>query len=73
MNLVCRNNKIHIRGENTMHFGIPQIINIILTSLILGMSMVEHGKQKTGNENFFTTLIGVVMMNGLLYWGGFYK
>jgi len=56
-----------------MYFGIPQIINIILTSLVLGMSMVEHGKPKTGNENFFTTLIGVVMMNGLLYWGGFYK
>jgi len=31
--------------------------------------MVENGKPKTGNENFFITLIGVVMMNGLLYWG----
>jgi len=56
-----------------MYLGMPQIINLILTFIVLGISMAKHGEVKTEKENFFTTLLSMSLLNGLLYWGGFYK
>jgi len=56
-----------------MHLGMPQIIYLALIFFSLGISIVKHGESKKGNENFFTTLISIILLNGLLYWGGFYK
>ena len=56
-----------------MHLGIPQMIYLFLTFLALGISMAKHGEIKTEKENFFTTLLVIILLNGLMYWGGFYK
>jgi hypothetical protein len=51
---------------------IPQIVMICLVFLGLGMAMAKHGQPRTGNENFFVTLISAVISHAVLYWGGFY-
>lgn len=53
--------------------GLPQIILIGLYAMSLGISMSNHGKPKTGKENFGSTLVGIVLTFGLLYWGGFFN
>lgn len=52
--------------------GIPQILMIVIIAMGLGISMVEHGKPKTGKNNFFTSLIASVIEIALLYFGGFF-
>lgn len=52
--------------------GIPQIIIIILYAINLGMSIENHGKEKTEKENVITTIIASVIMMALLWWGGFW-
>lgn len=52
---------------------LPQILLIGLYAMSLGISMSDHGKPKTGKENFGYSLIGVILTLGLLYWGGFFS
>lgn len=52
--------------------GIPQILMIILFSMSIGMSAVEHGKPKTGNNSVWSSVIGVAIEVALLWWGGFF-
>lgn len=53
--------------------GIPQIIYVVLLAMSLGINWVNHDKQKTGFYNFGETLISVIIILGLLYWGGFFS
>ena len=53
--------------------GLPQIILIGLFAMSLGTSMADHGKPKTGKESFGSSLVAVILMLGLLYWGGFFN
>ena len=56
-----------------MHFGIPQIILLILTFLHLAISLCKHNILMMKVENSYFTFTVVALLNGLLYWGGFYN
>lgn len=51
--------------------GIPQIVMIILMTMSLTNSAIEHGKPN-GEYNFWTSLIGTVIEVLILKWGGFW-
>jgi len=51
----------------------PQITFAALIMLNLGITLEQHGKPKTGNENFWIALTGAALTLWLLYMGGFFK
>ena len=51
---------------------LPQIIYLILMGLGLGVSLSDHGKDKTGKHNFFVKFFATMLGLALLYWGGFF-
>ena len=53
--------------------GLPQIILIDLYVFSLGASLAQHGEIKTKKENFWTSLVSVVIVFALLIWGGFFS
>lgn len=53
--------------------GICQIIYLVLICMALGMSLVNHGKPKTGTNNFWISLLSAAIQIGLLYGGGFFS
>ena len=50
-----------------------QIAIIIWEAMILGIGLVEHGKPRTGKNNFWISLASVATMVAILYTGGFWK
>lgn len=52
--------------------GIPQIIYLALTFIVLLVSANLHGKSKGVTVNLFMALIVHALNIGLLYWGGFF-
>lgn len=53
--------------------GAPQIILIIIYVLGLGTTLAQHGKPKTGTENFWKSLFATAIVFALLIWGGFFS
>jgi hypothetical protein len=51
----------------------PQITLVTLTVFSLGITLGQHGKPKTGNESFWTSLIATTLTLWLLYEGGFFN
>lgn len=51
---------------------LPSIVFLALVLLNLGITIFEHGKPKTGNNNFWISLIGNSITIAILYWGGFF-
>jgi len=47
---------------------IPMFLLILLQILAFILVIRDHGKPKSGNDNFFTTLIAAVMYWGLWLW-----
>jgi hypothetical protein len=56
-----------------MKLGIPQIILIGLYMISLGIELARNGQDKTGKYNVVTTFVALVLILGLLYWGGFFS
>lgn len=56
-----------------MHFGVCQIILVILYAISLGTVLAMHGKPKTGKYSFWTGLISVGIEMTLLILGGFFS
>ena len=56
-----------------MTFHAPQIILVAMYLLGLGATLADHGKPKTGNNNFYISLIAYSITFFLLWWGGFFK
>jgi hypothetical protein len=52
---------------------LPQLILFSLCILTLGSETAKHGEPNEIKHNARTTLFGLVMLHGLLYWGGFYN
>ena len=49
-----------------------QIVWIALMMLSLGVCLADHGKTRVTTDNFWVSLISVIIMNGILYAGGFF-
>jgi succinate dehydrogenase/fumarate reductase cytochrome b subunit len=52
--------------------GIPQIIILSLYILSLGIHLAKHGTKRTGTYSFWGSLVTVIVLFALLYWGGFF-
>ena len=52
---------------------IPQLTVIILGILGLGIEISKHGETQKKEYNAWTSLIGLLIMWGLLYLGGFWE
>lgn len=52
--------------------NIAKIILLCLYGIALLCAAHDHGKPKTGKNNFFATLIATAIEIGLLWWGGFF-
>lgn len=50
---------------------LPQIILVSFYMLSLGCALVKHGEQS--RINFGTSFISIVIIFGLLFWGGFFS
>lgn len=53
-----------------MHW--PQITWIALSCIGLGVTLQQHNQPKTGDNNFFHSLIASLIVAGLLWAGGFF-
>ena len=51
----------------------PQFTYVALLVFSLGITLEQHGKPKTGKENFWTSLAACALAIWLLYEGGFFK
>lgn len=52
---------------------IPQIIIIVLMALRLLKCAENHGEPEESDYNFWQSLLGVGVLAGLLWWGGFWN
>ena len=53
--------------------GIWQVIWLGLMMLSLGVTLAKHGKPKTDNYSFGSSLIAFGIQFAILYYGGFFK
>ena len=51
----------------------PQILLIAWYALGLGILTAKHGQPKEGKHSFWTGLAGLMIVFGLLWWGGFFS
>lgn len=49
-----------------------QIIYLAWMALGLGVVLASHGKPRTGNYSFWTSLVSTALQIMLLYFGGFF-
>jgi hypothetical protein len=55
----------------TLHW--PQIVLLVIIVLADGMALALHGKPKTGDHNFWSSILSTAIMLTLLYYGGFFS
>ena len=55
-----------------MNLGAPQLIYLALFFMGAGTEMMNHGKPREGEHNFFIYTVAKALVLGLLYWGGFF-
>lgn len=49
------------------------IILFMFWGLSLGINLVKHGKPRTDDYNFWTTLLALAIEVGLLWWAGLFE
>lgn len=52
---------------------IPQLIFIFISLVGIGLTIREHSNPRTEKHNAFSTIIGTVLTQFILYWGGFWN
>lgn len=52
--------------------GIWQIVWIALMAMSLGCTLADHGKLRVKKDNFWIGLASTLLMNAILYLGGFF-
>lgn len=52
---------------------LPQIIILVIAGINLLYSANRHNHQRTSNENFWVTLVALIIQLSILFWGGFFK
>ena len=53
--------------------NIWSIVVIVLYTLNLGVDLAKHGQQRTGEYNFWVSLLAFGIIMFCLYMGGFFK
>lgn len=53
--------------------GWPQMIYLALSLLGTAYVIANHGKPKTGKHNGVSQVIALLIVFGILYWGGFFN
>ena len=56
-----------------MQFHWPQVVWIVLASIVLVLTAALDGKPKTGNHSFAVTFCGTAFGIWLLWCGGFFQ
>lgn len=65
-------------GKFFIEVRMPQILVIIILGLFCGMGVAKDGKEYRNRKgivqkyNAWDSIIGVIIMGALLYWGGFF-
>lgn len=54
-----------------MHIAKILVISLYIVSLMIAAN--QHGKDRTGKNNFWGSLIATALEIGLLWWGGFFN
>lgn len=52
--------------------GWPQVIWVVIAAIALGVHIAKHGEPMKQEFHAGARLAHVVLMAGLLYWGGFF-
>lgn len=52
--------------------GWPQVIWIVIAAIALGVHIAKHGEPTGQKFHAGAQLIYVLLMAGILYWGGFF-
>jgi hypothetical protein len=52
--------------------GIPQIIMIVLHIISLMLVSHWHGRERVVKHNAFQSIFAMIIIQALLYWGGWY-
>ena len=63
---------IYIWGGFFNYIGAPQIIFIILMSIAIVSPVIGYGRYYPQKHSFISSIIGVIIISVLLYWGGFF-
>lgn len=50
---------------------LPAILILLLGAMSFGIALAKHG-QPSGEYNVGTTLVSLILLYALLYWGGFF-
>lgn len=50
----------------------PQVTYLILLVIGVAISAEKHGKPRTGNYSFPTSLVAAAIISAILYFGGFW-
>lgn len=50
----------------------PQWAFFLLLSVSLLLHARDHGKPKTGKDNFWVAIVSIALLNSLLFFGGFW-
>lgn len=50
----------------------PIILLIILNVFSIGVDAERHGEPRTGKYNVLTTIISAIILQTILWWGGWY-
>ncbi|GAC1381818.1 MAG: hypothetical protein NVS3B25_33540 [Hymenobacter sp.] len=58
--------------NNLISMSIPEVLLLVLGLIGLLLHAHDHGKPKTGYDNFWYTLIACVINYGLMYWAGLF-
>jgi hypothetical protein len=52
---------------------VAQIVFIVWITFSLGYNMSKHGEEKEGYHNAWIDFFTVLIIFGILFWGGFFK
>jgi hypothetical protein len=51
---------------------IPQILMLLLLAFSAGISVTNAGKPNTGTHKVLPDIVGLLLLLGLMAWGGFF-
>lgn len=56
----------------TFYLGVPQILMLVMIAYSFTSDVLKHEKPYTKTENAWTSFTALLILLGILYWGGFF-